>query len=98
MRYLTIVPKEPIYIDGRKVVEYRVLATKQDIIKAYKRSHKNTGQKTVYQYDKGNSLVKIHDSITAAAKYVGGSRTHIGQVVDHPTHTSAGYIWSSKLK
>ena len=97
MKYLKIKPTEDIYINGRLVVDYRVLATTKEIHDTYtRRKTHNRGNKRVYQYDRGMSLVAIHNSITEAARATGGSRTHIGKVVDHEKWTSAGYIWRSK--
>ena len=97
MKYLHVTPKKPIYIEGRQVVDYRVLANAEEIKQAYTRTHTKRGQKAVYQYDQGKSLVGIYSSISEAARSTGGSRTHIGQVIDHDFHTSGGFTWRSKM-
>ena len=98
MKYLKISPEEDTYIDGRLVVDYRVEATAEEIKQAYARRHKNRGQKPVYQYDQGKSLVGIYSSITEAASETGCSRTHIGQVLDNEDWSSGGFLWKSQMR
>ena len=99
MKYLKLSPEEDTYIDGRLVVDYRVLATREEIREAYTRGNShNRGQKPVYQYDQGKSLVGIYSSITEAASETGCSRTHIGQVLDNEDWSSGGFLWKSEMR
>ena len=97
MKYLKKITDKPLYIEDRLVVEYTVEATMEEIKQAYTRTHQKRGQKPVYQYDQGQSLVGIYASITEAARETGGSRTHIGQVMDNDSFSSGGYKWKSKM-
>lgn len=51
----------------------------------------------VFQFDNNHNLVAEYDTITEAAKAVGGNNNHIGQVIKGERHTAYGFFWERKF-
>ena len=75
----------------KKLVRDGTFIPRYDILK------NNTDQSKlkVAQYDKDMSLIKIHDSLHDAARYVGGQHFNISNCINNKPHykTHKGFIW-----
>lgn len=87
--------KQINHIDGNKqnnsLQNLELVTNQQNVLHSYYVLHNNIHQ--IGQFDKGNNLIAIYDSMSAAAKAINGSVSAISQVCAGKAKTHKGFIW-----
>ena len=87
--------KQINHIDGNKqnnsLQNLELVTNQQNVLHSYYVLHNNIHQ--IGQFDKDNNLITIYDSMSVAARAIGGSVSAISQVCSGKAKTHKGFIW-----